>query len=297
MHPAWSNEPSALDRAAHLRESVDLSELSAIVTTGDSVLMDGSRLVRVAAGMHPPALEQAFLGVAADEQLAVVVPDPTWTPPAATEFVPLRNAYQRVRDFAEAASEREIASAAVAMANWHLRHGWCGTCGARTEPREGGWVRRCTEGEHDHYPRTDPAVIVAITDEEDRLLLAHVSYHSPRRYSHLAGYVEPGETLEQAAVREVHEEASLRLTDLSYVGSQPWPFPASIMVAFTGRAAAKDLQVDGVEVTDARFFTRGELAAQVVDGNVLLAPEGSIARALIHEWNGGPIGDRIVGAS
>src|SRR5690606_4783097 len=100
----------------------------------------------------------------------------------------------------------------------------------------------------EHYPRTDPAVIVAITDADDRLLLAHASYWSPRRFSHLAGYVEPGETLEQAVHREVFEEAGLRLTGLAYAGSQPWPFPASVMVAFTATATSPALRLDQDEI-------------------------------------------------
>jgi NAD+ diphosphatase len=153
-------------------------------------------------------------------------------------------------------------------------------------------MRLCVGGGHEHYPRTDPAVIVAITDERDRLLLAHVGYHSPGRYSHLAGYLEPGESLEQAAHREILEEASLRLEGLEYVGSQPWPFPASIMVGFRARAASTDLEVDGVEVTDAMWLTRDELRSRLSDGSIRLASPGTIARSLIHEWYGGnPVED------
>jgi NAD+ diphosphatase len=150
-------------------------------------------------------------------------------------------------------------------------------------------VRLCVRDEREHYPRTDPAVIVAITDPADRLLIAHASYWSPRRFSHLAGYVEPGESLEQAAHREVAEEAGLRVTDLAYVASQPWPFPASIMVGFTATVTDATLTLDDEEITEARFVTREELAALAADGTIILAPAGSIARRMIEDWYGGPL--------
>ncbi len=175
------------------------------------------------------------------------------------------------------------------MAVWHERNPMCSLCGVPTEVCEAGWLRKCPDDGRDHYPRTDPAVIVSITDADDRLLLSHVSYHSSRRYTHLAGYVEPGESLEQAAHREIFEESRLEVEDLAYVGSQPWPFPASIMVAFTARAKATEFTVDGEEVVDAKWFTREELTAQVADGTIVLAPPGSIARKLVHDWFGGPV--------
>ena len=121
-------------------------------------------------------------------------------------------------------------------------------------------MRRCPVDEREHYPRTDPAVIVAITDPQDRLLIAHASYWSERRYSHLAGYVEPGESLEQAARREVGEEASLTLASLVYVASQPWPFPASIMVGFRATVEDPNFTLDDDEISDAMWVTRDELA-------------------------------------
>lgn len=201
-------------------------------------------------------------------------------------MIPLRAALTALSSHDDRAEELELAVTAVAMIEWHERHLACGRCGEPTEPQNGGWMRQCADHGQEHYPRTDPAVIVAITDEQDRLLLAHVAYHSPLRYSHLAGYVEPGESLEQAAHREIHEEASLRLEGLEYVGSQPWPFPASIMVAFRARAASSDLKVDGVEVTDAVWLTRGELRDRLADQTMRLASPGTIARSLIHEWYG-----------
>ncbi|MCR6712697.1 MAG: NAD(+) diphosphatase [Demequina sp.] len=196
-----------------------------------------------------------------------------------------------LRAFAErgdegAARDRELASTAVAIATWHANHLRCSVCGAPTVPTRGGWVRRCDVDGREHYPRTDPAVIVAITDPFDRLLVAHASYWSERRYSHLAGYVEPGESLEQAARREVGEEAGLVLASLTYVASQPWPFPASIMVGFRATVEDSALRLDNDEITDARWVTREELPGLVRDGEVILPPGGSIARWMLDDWLG-----------
>jgi NAD+ diphosphatase len=129
-------------------------------------------------------------------------------------------------------------------------------------------------------------VIVAITDPEDRLLVAHASYWSARRYSHLAGYVEPGESLEQAARREVGEEAGLILAALSYVASQPWPFPASIMTGFKATVEDPTLRLDQDEITDAMWVSREDLPGLVSDGSVILPPAGSIARWMLDDWLG-----------
>lgn len=187
---------------------------------------------------------------------------------------------------AQGDGERELASTAVAITMWHANHPRCAVCGDVTRVTSGGWVRHCDRDDKDHYPRTDPAVIVAITDPDDRLLLAHASYWSPRRFSHLAGYVEPGESLEQAVHREVMEEASIQVRDLAYVGSQPWPFPASVMVGFTARVDDPRVQVDGDEITEARFVSREEMAALVAEGTIVIAPHGSIARRMIEDWYG-----------
>jgi NAD+ diphosphatase len=246
--------------------------------------------VIVPAAARPPARFAFYLGRVEGRDVAGIVPEgePALLPPAA--MVPLRGAFVDFDDDS-ARADRELATTAVAMATWHERAAHCPLCGSATEPREGGWSRRCPTDGADHYPRTDPAVIVAITDADDRMLLAHVSYHSPLRYSHLAGYVEPGESLEQAARREVFEESGITLAEVEYAGSQPWPFPASIMIGFRARAASTHIVVDGVEVTDAAWLTRPELVRHVGAGDMVLAPPGSIARYLIHSWYGGPVPD------
>lgn len=179
-----------------------------------------------------------------------------------------------------------LATQAVGLAAWHASHPRCPRCGEPTEPTTGGWVRRCTNDGSDHYPRTDPAVIMAVVDPEDRLLLGHAAQWPEGRYSTLAGYVEPGESVENAVRREVLEESGLVIGAVEYRGSQPWPFPASLMMAFVARATTTDVTVDGIEVTEARWFSRDELAAAIEAGSVLLPSSTSIARALIEDWYG-----------
>lgn len=264
----------------------------AVVASAGSILMEGGRLAVVAASHRPAAPLAVFLGdFEGRDIVATSAGDDSEGAPKG-RLVPLREALATFSRAADREADLELAVTAVAMIEWHTRHQVCARCGALTEPRNAGWMRLCLGEGHEHYPRTDPAVIVAITDERDRLLLAHVGYHTSGRYSHLAGYLEPGESLEQAAHREIREEASLRLDHLEYVGSQPWPFPASIMVGFTARATSTDLEVDGVEVTDAMWLTRDELRARLGDGSIRLASPGTIARSLIHEWYGGnPVED------
>jgi len=173
---------------------------------------------------------------------------------------------------------------AQALANWHAAHGHCARCGAPTSPAEGGHVRRCPECGADHFPRTDPAIIVLVTDDRDRCLLGHGAHWPPGRFSTLAGFVEPGESLEHAVVREVREESGVIVTDPTYAGSQPWPFPSSLMLGFFARAVTTDIRVDGLEVTEARWFTREELGAAFESGQVLPPPGVSIARRLIEAW-------------
>lgn len=179
-----------------------------------------------------------------------------------------------------------LASSAVALAAWHARHPRCPRCGELTEIVEAGWARRCPADGSVHYPRTDPAIIVAITDEQDRLLLAHAAHWPEHRFSLVAGYVEPGESLEAAVRREVAEECGLQVGGIAYEGSQPWPFPSSLMVGFRASTTGGRLEVDGTELTAAMFVSRSDLAAQVETGEVVLPHRSSIARALIEQWFG-----------
>lgn len=178
---------------------------------------------------------------------------------------------------------------ALALANWHRTHTHCPRCGATTVPREAGWVRQCEQDGSEHYPRTDMAVIMAVTDEDDRILLARGPQWHERSGSVLAGFVEPGESLEAAVAREVLEEVGVTVTDVRYRGSQPWPFPASLMVGFTARAASAQLRLDPVEIAAASWYTREEVAQRAASGQLRLSSRLSIARHLIEEWYGGPL--------
>lgn len=179
---------------------------------------------------------------------------------------------------------------ALAITNWHATHVHCPRCGMPTVIEQAGWVRRCFDDNVEAFPRTDSAVIVAVLDDNERILLASNQLWDENRYSLLAGFVEPGESFEAAVVREIGEEAGIRLAEPEYLGSQPWPFPASIMVGY--RAVLADGESpdaatgDGVEIRRVRWFGRDELRA-ASDGDspeIVLPGETSIARAIIDDW-------------
>ena len=176
---------------------------------------------------------------------------------------------------------------ACAVANWHATHTHCPRCGAPTRVVQAGWSRVCDVDGSEHYPRTDPAVIMAVVDDDDRLLLGRSTAWPAGRFSTLAGFVEAGEAAEQAVRREVLEETGVVVDDVEYAGSQPWPFPASLMLGFRAHATTTAVRPDGVELAEARWFTRAELARAVRDGELRLPGVTSIARALVEQWWGG----------
>ena len=179
---------------------------------------------------------------------------------------------------------------AVALANWHARHTHCPRCGALTIPAPAGHMRRCPVDGSEHFPRIDPAVIMLVTDDEDRCLLAHNRLWPPHRVSILAGFVEPGESAEQAVAREVREETGIAVRGIRYVGSQPWPMPQSLMLGFRAEAGhGQQIAVDNEEIAEARWLTRAELAAEVATGELLLPPPVSIAHQIIQAWYGSPL--------
>jgi NAD+ diphosphatase len=168
---------------------------------------------------------------------------------------------------------------------WHGRHRFCGVCGSPTRSEEGGHVRRCTNPEckATHFPRTDPAVIMLVTDGEHALLGRQKAW-AKGQHSTLAGFVEPGESLEEAVAREVHEETGIVVDDVTYHSSQPWPFPASIMLGFTARALTTALQIDLEELEAAHWFDRSFILGHVEDDSFRLPRRDSIARRLIEDW-------------
>ena len=171
------------------------------------------------------------------------------------------------------------------MVHWHQQHAFCGKCGSRTAMEEAGYLRRCTSKECDrlHFPRTDPAVIVLVT-HGDRALLGRQAKWDKTWYSVLAGFVEPGESLEQAVRREVKEEAGIDVGEVRYDSSQPWPFPSSLMIGFTADATNDHIKIGDDELDDARWFTRDEIAAALEAGELRLSPRTSISRHLIETW-------------
>ncbi|MEU4891369.1 NAD(+) diphosphatase [Streptomyces sp. NPDC044780] len=178
---------------------------------------------------------------------------------------------------------------AVALENWQRLHRFCSRCGERTTIAAAGHIRRCPACGAEHYPRTDPAVIMLVTDERDRALLGRQVHWPEGRFSTLAGFVEPGESIEQAVVREVAEEAGVEVGEVEYVASQPWPFPSSLMLGFMARATSSHIQVDGEEIHEARWFSRDELRAAIESGEVLPPSGISIAARLIELWYGEPL--------
>ena len=191
--------------------------------------------------------------------------------------------------------ELGISMQATALSNWHRSHPHCSKCGAETKSTLGGSVRVCVKDQSQHHPRTDSAVIVLVKDKDDRILLGHQPIWPDGRFSTFAGFLEPGETFEQCVEREVFEESGVKVNEIKYLGSQPWPFPASIMIAFS--AVVDDpstAKADGVEITEVRWFSRAELKSSVADGSLLLPPTISVARKMIAMWFG-PGAEKLTG--
>jgi NAD+ diphosphatase len=183
-------------------------------------------------------------------------------------------------------NERDIAATAAAVTHWHRLEPQCPSCGGATVVTNGGYARHCAACDRDHFPRTDPAVIVAVVDDHDRLLLGGQPTWG-NRVSVLAGFVETGESLEQAIHREIGEEVDISLSELRYFGSQPWPFPRSLMVAFFGRATGTNINIDAREIAHADWYTRDQLSAKLDAGQLALPGRTSIASRMIQAWRDG----------
>jgi NAD+ diphosphatase len=270
----------ALDRAGpHRRDEAWLAARLAdratrvVAASGAGVIVAGERPRMFAVDALPEGLELVLLGVDGDGH-AVFAADPGDAFPGER---------RGLRDLAPVLSQAEggMVAHAVGLLNWHRRHRFCANCGAASEAREAGHVRVCPACGTQHHPRTDPVVIMLVTDGE-RALLGRQAQWPAGRYSALAGFVEPGESLEEAVAREVREEAGVRVDAVRYRSSQPWPFPSSLMLGFSARWAGGEPVVRDGELEDVGWFTR----RAIVDGDVLLPPPTAIARRLIDEWLG-----------
>ena len=179
-----------------------------------------------------------------------------------------------------------IFAAALSLANWHRRHAFCSVCGQPTAPNRGGWSRACGTCKAEHYPRSDPVVIM-LAEHDGRLLLGRQPQYPAQRYSALAGFVEPGETIEAAVARELFEEAGITVRDVAYVASQPWPFPSTLMIGATCMADTDSLTIDHQELDDARWFSRAEIEAALAGDRsapFIAPPRFAIARTLLDRW-------------
>ncbi len=301
---------SEVDRASARRENAEwIAAAWADDSTKVLVLDDGQALVRFGEGtaelvLVPPAQAPdgvrfllgvddggtAYFGVAGPAGGLGAGPVP---PPGTAMAAPgpgvrpagLRQAGPLLGD-----RDAGLLTHAVALANWHASHTHCPRCGTETVPMPAGHARRCPADGSEHFPRIDPAVIMLVTDDRDRCLLARNRRWPARRVSILAGFVEPGESAEHAVAREVREETGIVVSGVRYLGSQPWPMPQSLMLGFRARAGeGQRISVDDDEIAEARWFSRAELSSAMAAGEILLPPPVSIAHHIIESWYGEPL--------
>ena len=269
-----------IDRQAHRRGDMDwlgsLENARYLPTGLGTVAVRSERLAftDAAAGEH-----DIFLGLRDEvSYFATLASD------MAPDMMELRAAAPSLPE-----DEASLAAYAVGLVRWHSRHGFCGVCGSPTISREAGHKRTCINPAcaADHFPRTDPAIIVLV-EHGDSCFLAHNAKYRAGMHSTLAGFVEPGESLEAAVEREVWEEAGIRLSGLRYHSSQPWPFPASLMVGYMAQAASREFQLDNIEIVEGDWFTRAEVAAALdlpqENASFNLPGRLSISRRLIEDW-------------
>jgi NAD+ diphosphatase len=270
---------AALDRAPDRRRDPDWvaslrerPDAGALVLSERGLWMEDGHVL-----LTRPSDGSVFLGLDGDRPLFATDGDAEDGHPAG-----LREAASELP-----AAEAALAAYAASLLSWHRRHRFCADCGAPTEVADAGHERRCPACGAHHFPRTDPVVIVRVVDRSDRLLLGRQARWPPGRFSVLAGFVEPGETLEEAVRREIQEESGVAVGDTSYVASQPWPFPSSLMIGFHAEADGGEPRPGDGELEEVRWFTRAEVeAAAAGRSDVFLSPPYSISRRLIDGWLG-----------
>jgi NAD+ diphosphatase len=287
-----------IDRAAHSRAAPSRGDARILPVWRGKPLMEGDGLGWIDGGEVAGDEPDVFLGL--DGARAIFARDvSSWEPaamattlgafhdPSEQVHPALRGAFAdlRARMTRLSPREAELAATAKALLGWHATHRHCARCGAVTDPAEGGWQRRCPACEARHFPRTDPVVIMLIT-HGNAVLVGRSPGWPDRLHSLLAGFVEPGETLEAAVRREVREETAVEVGRVRYLASQPWPFPASLMVGCHGEALSREITLDPVELDGALWLSR-ETVAEVFAGtnDEARAPRhGAIARFLLEAW-------------
>ena len=294
---------AGLDRAAHLR--TDDAFLATLLTSdtkaiwvhrGESPLdadsndhelavVDGER---VAAFVGGDLSRISFLGLDADGIAFIAVHLKEREELSGEQFwVGLREA----RNLPDLHASAFVT--AVGLDNWRNKHQRCTVCGEVLVVTQAGWTLHCAEHEMDHFPRTDPAIIVLVRDADDRAMLGRQASWPEGQMSTIAGFVEPGESAEDAVRREVFEETGVVIGKsnqaLTYCGSQPWPFPASLMLGYQALAQRNEINVDQHEIAEARWFTRDEMRSACESGELKLPPSTSISRQLIERWFGEPL--------
>lgn len=298
---------SAIDRDYLSRSNENLfadlfsnSDTRVLATFEGKFLLSGSphdpepKLKFVRTEDTPPGSLLAYLGKTTSATRAVKINSPillaVLDAQSARALEPDENAWHELRRTGAGLDDLEagLFAQGLALANWHSRHMYCSRCGATTSVEQAGWVRRCTIDNVEIFPRTDPAIIVSVIDSEDRILLGSQGEWADNRWSILAGFVEPGESLTAAVIREMYEEAGIVVSEPKYLGSQAWPFPYSLMLGFTAKAQKhSEIKPDGIEIEKLRWFSRAEIKAEAND--LLLPGKMTISRAMIEHWFGGEI--------
>ena len=295
QHERLSANPH--DRTAHHRaDDIWLAERWAdpetrvLVVSGTRVRPVDGALEWVAPADAPAGL-RVLLGETEGRAWFAVIVDAEVSKSAQGEWTPLRGLLPFLAD--DALAGAPLVFHALGLAEWLWVTRFCPRCGEPLRPRSAGHELACANG-HVQFPRTDPAVIMIVTSgqpgaEDERCLLGRQAVWPAGRYSTLAGFCEPGETLEDAVRREVREESGVVVGDVEYFGNQPWPLPASLMLGMIGRATSTEISVDQHELEDARWFTRAEMK-ELAEAGTLLLPQGvSISRSLVEHWYGGPL--------
>lgn len=282
MHPGFTG--SRLDRADHLRNDEAAARLrddpEALLLRLDGLdpLVDGNAKLAWSPLEEAAGAPLAFIGLLDGRPRFVAL---TGTRGGARRS-PALNRLLEHWSFDEAATY----GVARSLVDWHARHGFCANCGAATAVFRAGWGRRCPSCRTEHFPRTDPVVIM-LAEHDGRILVGRQAAWPPRRYSALAGFLEPGESIEEAVAREVFEEAGVRVGRVRYVTSQPWPFPSQLMIACVAEADGSTLTLDGDELEDAIWVDRAGVRAALADqadAPFLAPPPYAIAHTLLRWW-------------